>query len=234
MLPIIAPVLRADVGGRNVIQSLLIKTTEDEEYEALQEAVILRNDAFADYPEEIRKFIVYYLVRGKSDGVRDVAQRAGISKSRAYELIKDPDVCQVIAAAAQAISDVSDVHGSMALDVTAELIYQQVISQELAPEAWTPTMLRICEACKSRLGLNPQSVMAIRAQDAEGNTLEAAVRQANKQDGVISHLLARQDRIRSRRFEADSPDSVQVDLPSGRSDSGAAVDRESGAVPAPE
>ena len=191
-------------------QGLLFPDTEQEEFEALERSIAMKSKRFGELSEEKRKFVIFYLKRSVGDKMSVVAARAGVSKTKAYELAHDPEVCDAMATAAQAVSDTADIKGSRAMDITAEKIYQSVLAGTLSPKDWTPTMLRICEACKSRLGLNPDVLKAVRMQmeDVNGNKMSATLLSSNS-DTLLDRLAAEREGSGNGAFEAETPESVR-------------------------
>jgi hypothetical protein len=184
---------------------LLIASNQDSEYADLEEKILLHNKAFGDLPEEKRRFVVYYLLVYPKKGMAAVAEATGLSKAFCYELAKEPGLMALMISAAQAISGLGDLRCSVALDMLADEMCHRIARGNLRAEEITPTMLRILEAGKTRLGLNPAALNALRVSmtDKEGNRTELAVASLDNADQVLSKLRERQQTSDPGQFEAE-------------------------------
>lgn len=195
-----------------ISQGLLFTTKEDEEYFQLEKEIAAAHPKFAGFPEEKRRFVVAYLTRAPKDSMADVARKAGIGKTKAYDLARDPEICDVFAAAAMTVSTMTDVKASLAIDMAVEMIYDATRKGDLKPKDWTPVMLRMCEAGKSRLGLMPQTVSATKSsvELPDGTRVQSQTFSAVASSDDVSKLLAASERTRLQLVEAVSAEIVQA------------------------
>ncbi|HBC89546.1 MAG TPA: hypothetical protein DCZ94_21625 [Lentisphaeria bacterium] len=187
-------------------QGLLFETEEDKQFHELEQKIISHSAEFSKLPEMVRKFVILYLKRSQGKGVKDIARQLKLSKSKAYEMLDDPNVANAMTIAAQCLGVIADVKASRALDITAENIYRLVRAGKLHPSEFTPTMYKICADAKTRLGMNPAILSALSLQvNKDGTTLTQTRIEGEK---TIAQLLDRQKNTRSVDIEAESADFV--------------------------
>ena len=202
-----------------LVQGSLIPSAADTDFAQLEEKILLHNKAFGDLDEEKRRFVVYYLLDYPKLGMKAVAEKTGICKASCYELAKDPELMAMMISAAQAISGLGDLRCSVALDILAEEMCARIAQGYLKAESITPTMLRILEAGKTRLGLNPAAMSALRVSltDKNGNNTTITSTRIDNADSLISELRARQQSAPLAEIEARIVEHVQSHIPEGNS-----------------
>lgn len=212
-------------------QGTLIPTAADTEFAQLEEKILLHNKAFGDIPEDHRRFVVYYLLEYPKKGMREVAERSGLSKSLCYDLAKNPELMAMMISAAQVISGLGDLRCSIALDILAEEMCARIAQGTLRSHDITPTMLRILEAGKTRLGLNPAAISALKVSmiDQNGRRTEVSAVHLDNADKILSELKARQEGKSVDSFEADVLELVQPQTPSGNEAGNSVQNCENGA-----
>lgn len=194
-----------------ICQTSLIPSAAETEFAQLEEKILLHNKAFGDIPEDHRKFVIYYLLEYPKKGMKEVAERSGLSKSLCYDLAKEPELMAMMISAAQVISGLGDLRCSIALDMLAEEMCARIAQGVLKSNDITPTMLRILEAGKTRLGLNPAALSALKVSmtDGKGNRTDVSAIHTNDAEKLLSELRARQEGKPLSAFEADIVEILQ-------------------------
>ena len=200
-----------------ISQGLLIPSSEDTEFAGLEEKIILHNKGFGELSEDRRRFCVYYLLEYPKKGMKAVAERTGLSKSLCYELAQEPELMAMMISAAQVISSLGDLRCSIALDMLADEMCTRIAQGFLSSSDITPVMLKILEAGKTRLGLNPAAISALKVSmtDKNGNRTEVTAASCNNVDSVLSELKARQQSRSEAEFEAEFVEVIQPHSPRG-------------------
>ena len=130
------------------------------------EAALMEKSAhFSSMDPDKRRFVLAWvslvLENGaKSPSIPDVAARAGLGRTKAYELHRDTEVCVARREAAQVFSDRGDVFGSLAGDLAAWRLLRNLATGELNVRELTSVHLNLIRDCKSRLGVAPMLKMA--------------------------------------------------------------------------
>ena len=187
-----------------------------------QEAELMGQSARFRALDDIgRRFVCAWLLAlRENDGSRvtaaGIGERAGIGKTKAYEMWKKKEILQALREASQAHSDSTDVLGSMALDILVMQTLQRVVKGKIKPEDCTPGLLRMLTDCKVRLGVVPGSGAIVSATDpSTGRSLDVAL--GTDQDAfamaqeAVSKLQAERERRAAGAMQGGSAESVRVE-----------------------
>ena len=181
-----------------ITQGTLFSSKQDAELRSLEEKCFANSGRFGELSESQRHFLIRYMTRGSDETVRDVAAGVGVSKTKAYEWLKDPVVTSLMPAVAQVVGVHADVRASLALDMLADQLFNDVRDGRLRHSGLTPVQLKLMLAAKDRLGLNPALAqkLTLAAEDRDGNrrslTVESSPDATKRIESQLSKLLERQ------------------------------------------
>jgi hypothetical protein len=170
------------------------------------------------------RLVMAYLRSRPDDTMDAVATRAKISRSAAYQYLRDPDVQRAIAAVAQTTSSIEDARLSIAHDLLAEGLVRDIIAGKVWHGTLTAQQWQILVAAKQRLGLVPGRSLGVRVTGPDGRSTDVWL-QDGAGDILDEHLAALQEQCRGTApggFELKKVDFVQGDPSSEQAQPGAA------------
>ena len=198
----------------------------------------------------MRSYIDAHAERGgritKTEWIEHAQKEKGISRSRAYEIIKEEPVAlqAAIREALQLVGETAAQYGALALYASGLKIYQDIMDGQRTTKSLTSTELGIMRECVS--SLTPAQMIGFSMTDSRGNTTQGAVagRRGSSQDDVASQAAQVVQGLRQTMDSVEggnrngsdaqsgdgsdvSPDSVQnesssCDVAQAESDSGPA------------
>jgi hypothetical protein len=121
---------------------------------------------YRELGETERRFAVAWLetlreTPGRRPSIDEVAAKAGIGRTRGYELLKTERVLAAIRETAQAHGDLADVAGSMAYDLLCLDALQKAQRGELNSLNLPATTLRLLQDAVGRLGRDPRLTVGL-------------------------------------------------------------------------